>query len=107
MQALLDVPQGSGPWPGVVLVHDAIGYGRDMRAVSRRVAAGDRLRAVAEKHHIPHDIKVYRDAGHSFANRLPAQPLLRIAGYGYNEAAAADAWNRVFAFFAQHLRPGA
>ncbi|WP_046314902.1 dienelactone hydrolase family protein [Mycobacterium sp. UM_Kg1] len=165
VQALLDVPEGSGPWPGVVLVHDAIGYGADMRAVSRRVAAagylalspnlysrggrarcitrvfrelltqrgraledilaardhllampecsgavgiaGDRLRAAVEKHHIPHDIKVYRDAGHSFANRLPAQPLLRIAGYGYNEAATADAWNRVFAFFAEHLRPGA
>lgn len=221
MQALLDVPEGSGPWPGVVIVHDAIGQSRDRRAVSRRVAAAgylalspylysrggrarcitrvfrelltqrgralddilaardhllampecsgtvgiagfcmgghfalvmapkgfgacapfygvplprdleqtlsgacpivasfggrdrmgvgadDRLRAVAEQHDIPHDIKVYRDAGHSFANRLPAQPLLRIAGYGYNEAATADAWNRVFAFFAEHLRPGA
>ena len=43
VQALLDVPEGPGPWPGVVLVHDAIGYGADMRAVSRRVAAAGYL----------------------------------------------------------------
>ncbi|MGH3559817.1 MAG: dienelactone hydrolase family protein, partial [Mycobacterium sp.] len=34
---------------------------------------------------------------------LPAQPLLRITGFGYNEAATEDAWARVFAFFGEHL----
>ncbi|MGV0800007.1 dienelactone hydrolase family protein, partial [Mycolicibacterium elephantis] len=53
---------------------------------------------------IPADIKVYPDAGHSFANKLPGQPLMRITGFGYNEAATEDAWRRVFAFFAEHLR---
>src|ERR1700750_1913857 len=39
IDALLSVPEGQGPWPGVVLVHDAIGYGPDNRRVSRRVSA--------------------------------------------------------------------
>jgi len=29
--------------------------------------------------------------------------LIRITGFGYNEAAEADAWSRVFAFFREHL----
>lgn len=220
IDALLDVPDGPGPWPGVVLIHDAIGYGRDMQAISERVAgagylalspnlysrggrarcitrvfrelltqrgralddiiaardhlqgmpecsgtigiagfcmggqfalilapkgfgatapfygvplprhleqtldgtcpivasfgardpmgggAADRLRRVADDHDIPHDIKVYPGVGHSFANQLPGQPLLRIAGFGYDESATADAWERVFAFFGEHLRAG-
>ena len=32
-----------------------------------------------------------------------AQPLLRIAGFGYNDAATEDAYSRVFAFFNEHL----
>lgn len=66
--------------------------------------APKRLRAAALDNHITLDIKTYPGAGHSFANRLPAQPLLRITGFGYNEAATADAWSRVFAFFGEHLR---
>jgi carboxymethylenebutenolidase len=52
---------------------------------------------------IPHDVKSYPGVGHSFANDLPAQPLMRIVGFGKNEAATDDAWNRVFTFFGQHL----
>ncbi|MEZ0381965.1 MULTISPECIES: dienelactone hydrolase family protein [Mycobacteriaceae] len=218
IEALLDIPEGPGPWPGVVVVHDAIGYAADMEAISERIAdagylavspnlysrggrarcitrvfrelltqrgralddilaardhllgmpecsgtvgiagfcmggqfslvlspkgfgasapfygtplprrleetltgacpivasfggrdplgrgAPDRLRRVVEQHDIPHDIKTYPGAGHSFANKLPAQPLLRITGFGYNEAATADAWARVFAFFGEHLQ---
>ena len=39
IDALLSVPDGKGPWPGVVLVHDAIGYGPDNERISREVAA--------------------------------------------------------------------
>ncbi len=39
IDALLSVPDGKGPWPGVVLVHDAIGYGPDNERISRKVAA--------------------------------------------------------------------
>lgn len=220
IDALLDVPAGPGPWPGVVVIHDAIGYATDMQAISERVAsagylalspnlysrggrarcitrvfrelmsqrgravddimaarehllgmpecsgavgiagfcmggqfalvlsprgfgasapfygvplprhleqtldgacpivasfggkdpvgvgAADRLRRVVEDKGISHDIKTYPRVGHSFANRLPAQPLLRVAGFGYDEAATADAWERVFAFFGEHLHAG-
>jgi carboxymethylenebutenolidase len=70
------------------------------------IGAPNRLRRVLEHKHIPHDVKVYPGAGHSFANKLPGQPLLRVTGFGYNDAATADAWARVFAFFGEHLHPG-
>ena len=217
IEALLGVPDGPGPWPAVVVVHDAIGYRPDSEAISARIAAAgflaispnlysrggrarcitrvfrelltkrgralddvlaardhvlampectgavgiagfcmggqfalvmsprgfgasapfygtplprplsetldgacpivasfgrrdpigigaaDKLRKVAADNGIEADIKSYPEAGHSFANRLPAQPLLRIAGFGYHEAAAEDAWTRVFSFFGDHL----
>jgi carboxymethylenebutenolidase len=67
------------------------------------IGAPARLRKAVEDKGITADIKVYPDAGHSFANQLPGQPLLRITGFGYNEAATQDAWSRVFAFFGEHL----
>lgn len=217
IDALLSIPDGQQPWPGVVVIHDAIGYGPDNESISRRVAAAGyvaltpnlysrggrarcitrvfrelltqrgralddilaardhllsmpqctgtvgiagfcmggqfalvmsskgfgasapfygtplprnlsatldgacpvvasfgrrdplgigapaRLRRVVEEKGITADVKVYPDAGHSFANRLPGQPLMRITGFGYNEAATEDAWSRVFAFFGEHL----
>jgi carboxymethylenebutenolidase len=66
-----------------------------------------RLRETTEALGVPADIKVYPGAGHSFANKLPAQSLLRITGFGYNEAATQDAWSRVFSFFREHLGAGA
>lgn len=218
IDALLDLPQGQGPWPGVVVVHDAIGYQPDKEAISARIAAagylavtpnlyarGGRARCITkvmraaltkqgpavedilaardylrdrpectgvvgiagfcmggqfalilspkgfgasapfygtplpknleetlsgacpivasfgakdplgrgapaklnkavEAQGVAADVKVYPNAGHSFANQLPAQALLRVTGFGYNEAVAEDAWSRVFDFFATHLR---
>lgn len=218
IDALLDVPEGRGPWPGVVVVHDAIGYQPDKEAVSARIAAagyltitpnlyarGGRARCITkvmraaltkqgpaiedllaardylrdrpdstgivgiagfcmggqfalilspkgfgasapfygtplpknledtlsgacpivasfgardpigrgapaklnkavEAQGIAADVKVYPNAGHSFANQLPAQALMRVTGFGYNEAVAEDAWRRVFDFFETHLR---
>jgi carboxymethylenebutenolidase len=65
--------------------------------------APEKLQRVLEEKNITNDIKVYPGAGHSFANKLPAQPLLRIGGFGYNAAATEDAWARVYAFFKEHL----
>lgn len=220
IDALLSVPTGEGPWPGVVVVHDALGYAPDNEAVSQRIAqagylaltpnlharggrvrcitrvirevmttrgrsiddvlaarehllampecsgqvgiagfcmggqfalvlssrgfgasapfygtplprnlsaildgacpivasfgsrdplgvgAPDKLRKVTEAKQITADVKSYAGAGHSFANKLPGQPLLRITGFGYDEAVADDAWRRVFAFFGEHLGSG-
>jgi carboxymethylenebutenolidase len=218
IDALLDIPEGQGPWPGVVVIHDAIGYGSDKESTNARIAragyialtpnlfarggwarcvikvmrdlsskrgpalddllaardhlqalpqctgtvgvagfcmggrfalvmspkgfsasapfygtplprelsetldgacpvvasfgardlggkgAPEKLQQVLDQKGITNDIKVYPHAGHSFANKLPAQPLLRIAGFGYNQAATEDAWARVFTFFGEHLQ---
>jgi carboxymethylenebutenolidase len=220
IDALLSVPDGDGPWPGVVIVHDGFGYRSDKEAISRRVASAgyiaitpnmfarggmarcvvrvmrelltkrgralddilaardhllalpqasgavgiagfcmgggfalvmspkgfgasapfygtplprdlsatlDRacpivasfgrrdplgigaaaaLEKVLDEKNIASDVKVYPEAGHGFANQLPGQALLRIGGFGYNEAATEDAWSRVFAFFGEHLAAG-
>jgi len=58
---------------------------------------------------IPHDVKEYPEAGHSFLNDVESGPpllrfvLKRILGAGPNPEAAADAWARIEAFFGDHL----
>ena len=76
------------------------------RDPSLRGAAGKLERELSARG-IPHDIKEYPDAGHSFANQFHLGPLnvvARIAGFGYHRESSEDAWRRVLAFFAQHLR---
>jgi carboxymethylenebutenolidase len=71
--------------------------------------AAAKLSAALTAHDIPHDVKEYPDAGHSFLNDAetgpPAMRLLtkRILGAGPNPVAAADAWRRIEAFFGEHL----
>jgi len=43
---------------------------------------------------VPHDLKLYQGARHSFFNDR---------GSAYNAEAASDSWQRVLAFFAEHL----
>ncbi len=72
------------------------------------MGAPARLRKVVDDKGTKADIKVYPSTGHSFANKLPGQPLLRITGFGYHDAATEDAHSRVFTFFNEHLaRPQA
>jgi len=54
---------------------------------------------------VPHDVKEYPDAGHSFMNnhRHFWLKLLRFAGIGFNEPATLDARRRIAAFFQTHL----
>jgi carboxymethylenebutenolidase len=52
---------------------------------------------------VEHDIKSYPATMHGFANVLPVEPLLRVTGLGYDQDAARDAWQRIFAFFDRHL----
>lgn len=57
-------------------------------------AAAQKLEAALEQHQIPHDIKIYPGAHHSFFNEQ---------GRAYDAAASADAWQRVLAFFGEYL----
>lgn len=61
---------------------------------------------------IPNDVKVYPDAGHSFLNDAPngprlLRPIMRRANVGPEPVSAADAWDRIEAFFAVHLKGAA
>lgn len=71
------------------------------------IGAGKKLDKVLSDKGIPHDIKTYPGAGHSFANALPgnkkAAVLRRISGLGFKEEQAEDAFARVFDFFDRHL----
>lgn len=54
-----------------------------------------KLEAMLTRHNVPHDIKIYPDAHHSFFNDQ---------GKAYDPQAAGDSWRRTLAFFARHLR---
>ena len=63
----------------------------------------DRLEAALG---VPHDVKVYPAAGHSFMSPKPSPmaPLAALARLSYDKEAAEDAWQRIFAFFGRYLR---
>jgi carboxymethylenebutenolidase len=69
----------------------------------------DKLEPVLTRHGIPHDLKEYPTAGHSFLNDADTGPAAvrlltsRILGAGPDPVAAADAWTRIEAFFGEHL----
>ncbi|GAA1001187.1 dienelactone hydrolase family protein [Subtercola frigoramans] len=58
---------------------------------------------------VPNDVKEYPEAGHSFLNDAETGPKAMrpittlMLGAGPNPEAAADAWKRIDAFFAEHL----
>lgn len=80
-------------------------YGGRDRALQGSAA---RLQGALTEFGVPHDIKEYPRAGHSFLNHVPNSPLVlrplaKIAGMGPEPAAAQDAWERIDAFFETHL----
>jgi carboxymethylenebutenolidase len=54
---------------------------------------------------IPHDVKEYPGSGHRFMTRSSGAGavLARVGGMSYQKEDAADAWDRIYAFFGQHL----
>jgi carboxymethylenebutenolidase len=66
----------------------------------------DRLRGALTSLGVEHDMKVYPEAGHSFLNRNQgalAFVFSKLAGAGYHEPSAEDAWERILPFFDTHL----
>jgi carboxymethylenebutenolidase len=76
--------------------------GRDMMGVSHP----ERLKAALTALGVPHDVKVYPEAGHGFMSPRPAVlgPLTALARLKYDQASAEDAWQRIFAFFGTYLK---
>ncbi len=70
--------------------------------------AAAKLETALDKAGVPHDVKEYPDAGHSFFSRNPFGPLgtvaFRAVGVGYHEPSAEDAWGRILRFFEEHLQ---
>jgi carboxymethylenebutenolidase len=62
---------------------------RDFTARSAR-----KLEAELERHGVPHDVKIYPGALHSFFNDR---------GRTYDPAASEDSWRRTLAFFREHI----
>ena len=72
--------------------------------------AAAKLEQVLTSCRVPHDVKEYADAGHSFLNAhekadtsVLFRVMQRLMGAGYDEAAARDARARIEAFFKAHL----
>lgn len=67
------------------------------------------LEGVLTRLGVEHDVREYPGAGHSFLNDAEVGPrvlrplLRRVANIGPDPVAAADAWARIDAFFAEHL----
>ena len=79
-------------------------YGGTDRTLRRTAAKLDTALARAG---VERDVREYPDAGHSFLNRHdlgPGGAILRVAGIGYHEPSAEDAWGRILRFFEAHLR---
>jgi carboxymethylenebutenolidase len=73
--------------------------------------AANKLRRALYDAQVPNDVKEYPNAGHSFLNEAPNGPkplrvVLRAMGTGPHPESAADAWQRIEAFFAEHLGEG-
>jgi len=86
---------GACPIVGSFGARDLMGTGHPERL--------QRALAVLE---VPHDVQVYPGSGHRFMSEPTgaAGPVLaRMTRMTYQQADAADAWRRIFAFFGAHL----
>jgi carboxymethylenebutenolidase len=65
----------------------------------------ERLQRALTVLEIPHDVKVYPGVGHRFLTKPSGAGavLARFARMTYVESDAADAWQRIFGFFGEHL----
>jgi carboxymethylenebutenolidase len=65
----------------------------------------ERLQRALTVLEIPHDVKVYPGSGHRFLTQTTGAGavLARFAKMSYQQADAAETWQRIYAFFAEHL----
>jgi carboxymethylenebutenolidase len=65
----------------------------------------ERLERALTALEVPHDVKVYPGSGHRFMTETSGASavLMKLARMPYQEADAADAWQRIYGFFGEHL----
>ena len=80
------------PLEAVARLCPVVGSYPDMDFTTKQ---GQKLDVELARYQVPHDIKIYTGAKHSFFNDTSRS---------YHEAAAQDSWTRVLAFFGEHLR---
>jgi carboxymethylenebutenolidase len=85
-------------------------YGGKDRVVGQRMA--ERLEGHLGALGVPHDVKTYDRAGHSFFSQVDGWQgwLARMPSpmaVGYDEQAAEDGWRRMLGFFEEHVRGAA
>lgn len=82
-------------------------YGGKDRILGRKMA--ERLEDHLTELGVPHDVKTYDQAGHSFFSQVDGWQgwLARMPSpmaVGHDQAAAEDGWERMLSFFDEHLR---
>jgi len=82
-------------------------YGGKDRVVGPRMA--EQLERHLSALGVPHDVKTYEAAGHSFFSQVDGWQgwLARVPtpmAVGYDEQAAEDGWRRMLGFFEEHVR---
>jgi carboxymethylenebutenolidase len=73
--------------------------------------AARKLEDVLTRKNVPHDVKEYPDAGHSFLDDFAPgdaprmiKVMMKLLGQGYHEPSAVDARRRIVSFFDAHLK---
>jgi carboxymethylenebutenolidase len=101
-----EVPKSADELRGVCPV--VAGYGGRDRIFAPQ---GRRLASHLASLGVPHDVRIYPEAGHSFMSRhtglLATVSAWGPMAVGYDAAAEADSWERIDAFFARHLMDNA
>jgi carboxymethylenebutenolidase len=70
-------------------------------------AAAETLERALVVLEVPHDVKVYPGSGHRFMTRATGTEavIMKVTGMSYQSHDAADAWDRIYAFFGRYLSP--
>jgi carboxymethylenebutenolidase len=97
-----DVPKTAQALRGICPV--VAGYGGRDRLYARQ---GERLERLLTELGVPHDVRIYPQAGHSFMSHgtgwMARLGALGPMAVGFEPEAEADSWRRMEAFFREHL----
>jgi carboxymethylenebutenolidase len=97
-----DVPKTAAALRGTCPI--LAGYGGRDRLFAPQ---GRRLEALLTELDVPHDVRIYPDAGHSYMSQHSGV-MATLGAWGpmaarYDPAAAEDSWKRIESFFRRHL----